>query len=63
MFLGEPIPGEPIQRYVDAAWGLYRVSGDTVYFDSLRDEHFFMIVHPSGALMRNLNGVSLSYRR
>jgi hypothetical protein len=63
MFLGSPMPGGEVQRYWDVAWGLYRISGDTVYFDSLRDEHYYMVFEVAGALKQNLAGSTLFYQK
>lgn len=63
LFLGEPIPDLPVLRYVDAVWGLYSLPGDTIYMHSLRNERYTMLVHSSGALMRDQAGVAIAYRR
>lgn len=63
MYLGSPLPGGEVQRYVDVAWGLYHMSGDTVFFDSLRDEHYYMVFEVAGGLKQNLSGSTLFYQK
>jgi hypothetical protein len=63
MFHGEPLQGgEVIHRY-DVAWGLHRLSGDTVYLSSVRGEQYFMVVQASGSLSQELAAAVLTYRR
>lgn len=63
MYQGRPlVGGEVVHRY-DVAWGLQRMSGDTVYLDSVRGEHYFMVFQASGTLMQELAGSLLLYRR
>lgn len=63
MFRGEPTPGGEVVHRYDVAWGLHHISGDTVYLNSLRGEHYFMIVQASGSLTQELVGQRLHYRR
>ena len=63
MFRGEPLPGGEVQHYYDVAWGLHRISGDTVYLTSIRGEHYFMVFQASGSLTQQLSGNLLQYRR
>ncbi len=63
MFRGQPLPGGEIVESFDVAWGLHRMSGDTIYLDSVRGEHYFMLRQPSGSLTQDLGGSTLVYRR
>lgn len=63
MFRGEPLPGGEVQHYYDVAWGLHRISGDTVYLSSIRGERYFMVFQASGSLTQDLSGNRLQYRR
>lgn len=63
MFQGAPLPGGIVQHRNDVAWGLYRLSGDTVYFDSLRGEHYYMVFQVAGPLVQELAGAILLYEK
>lgn len=63
MFMGAPLVGGEVVRRTDVAWGLYHISGDTVYFDSLRGEHYFMVFQVAGPLNQNLAGAILFYQK
>jgi hypothetical protein len=63
MFRGDPLPGGEVQHYYDVAWGLHRISGDTVYFSSIRGERYHMVFQASGTLTQELAGNRLQYRR
>ena len=63
MFRGQPLPGGEVVHRFDVAWGLYRTSRDTVYFDSVRGEHYFMVRTAGGSLVQELVGSILHYRR
>lgn len=63
MFRGQPLPGGEVVQTVDVAWGLHHMSGDTIYLDSVRGEHYFMILQASGSLTQDLAGATLVYRR
>lgn len=48
----------------DVASGTYRISTDTVYFDSVRPgEEYFMVFQVSGSLTQELGGSILIYRK
>lgn len=63
MFQGQPLAGGEVVHRFDVAWGLHRMSGDTVYLDSVRGEHYFMVFQAAGSLMQELAGALLLYRR
>jgi hypothetical protein len=63
MFRGEPLPGGEVQHYFDVAWGLHRISGDTVYLQSIRGERYFMVFQAAGSLSQTLGATTLQYRR
>jgi hypothetical protein len=63
MYQGAPLPGGEVQHRNDVAWGLFRISGDTVYFDSLRGEHYYMVFQIAGPLVQELAGSRLVYTR
>ena len=52
-----------IRRTTDVAAGIYRFAGDTVYFDSTRGEHYFMVFQIAGSLTQELAGARLVYRK
>ena len=60
---GVPIAGQTLQRKWDVAFGAYRISGDTVYFDSVRDEHYFMVFTAAGGMAQDLVGSRLYYTK
>ena len=62
MFRGQPLAGGEVQRYFDVAWGLQRISGDTVYLSSLRGEEYYMVFQAAGTLLQQLGGGLLNYR-
>jgi hypothetical protein len=62
MFRGQPLAGGEVQRYYDVAWGLHRISRDTVYLSSLRGEEYFMVFQAAGSLTQHLGGAILNYR-
>lgn len=48
----------------DVASGTYRISQDTVYFDSVRPgEEYFMVFQAAGSLTQQLGGSILVYRK
>jgi hypothetical protein len=55
-------PGE-VTFVTDVAAGLYKISGDTLYLDSTRGEHYFMTFQSSGSLTQLLGGNILVYRK
>lgn len=61
MYQGAPLPGGEVVHRIDVAWGLYRISADTVYFDSLRGEHYYMVFQVAGPLVQELAGSTLVY--
>jgi hypothetical protein len=64
LFRGEPLAGAEIRFTTDVAYGLFRIAGDSVYFDSLRGEHYAMVFHATGsALNQDLAGSVLLYRK
>ena len=63
MFRGSPLPGGEIRHTYDVAWGLHRISGDTVYLSSIRGERYFMVFQAAGSLRQQLAGTDLQYRR
>jgi hypothetical protein len=64
LFHGATLQGGEVQQRFDVQYGLYRLAGDTVYFDSLTDEHYFMVLQAAGPLVQDLKGVAtLVYRR
>lgn len=64
LYRGEPIAGAEIRRTTDVAYGLFRIAGDTVYFDSLRGEHYSMLFQVAGtSLNQELAGAVLLYRK
>lgn len=62
MFRGQPLPGGEVQHYYDVAWGLHRISHDTVYLSSLRGEEYHMVFQAAGSLTQQLGGGLLNYR-
>jgi hypothetical protein len=58
-----PLKGGDIRRVIDVAAGTYRFSGDTVFFDSTRGEHYHMVFQVAGSLMQELAGALLVYRK
>jgi hypothetical protein len=52
-----------VRRTTDVAAGIYRFAGDTVYFDSTRGEHYFMVFQIAGSLTQELAGARLVYRK
>jgi hypothetical protein len=63
MFRGEPLPGGEVRHYYDVAWGLQRISGDTVYLTSIRGEKYHMVFQATGSLTQQLAGNTLQYKR
>lgn len=64
LYRGEPLAGGEIKRTTDVAYGLFRIAGDSVYFDSLRGEHYAMVFHVAGtSLDQELAGSVLVYRK
>lgn len=47
----------------DTARGTYRFAGDTVFLDSTRDEHYYMVFQVSGSLQQVLGESTLVYRK
>jgi hypothetical protein len=47
----------------DTARGTYRFARDTVFFDSTRDEHYYMVFQVSGSLQQLLGESTLVYRK
>ncbi|MGQ0561758.1 MAG: hypothetical protein ACT443_07790 [Gemmatimonadota bacterium] len=47
----------------DTARGTYRLVGDSVFFESTRDEHYFMTFQAAGSLVQELAGSILIYRK
>jgi hypothetical protein len=47
----------------DTARGTYRFAGDTVFLDSTRDEHYYMVFQSSGSLQQLLGESTLVYRK
>jgi hypothetical protein len=62
MFRGQPLPGGEVQHYYDVAWGLHRISRDTVYLSSLRGEEYHLVFQAAGSLTQQLGGGLLNYR-
>ena len=58
-----PLKGGDIRRVVDVSAGTYRFAGDTVFFDSTRGEHYFMVFQIAGSLTQELAGAVLIYRK
>ena len=48
---------------VDEAAGTFRFSADTVFLDSTRGEHYYMVFQVAGSLTQELNGSRLVYRK
>jgi hypothetical protein len=47
----------------DTARGTYRFAGDTVFLDSTRDEHYYMVFQAAGSLQQVLGESTLVYRK
>lgn len=47
----------------DTARGMFRLVGDTVFFDSTRGENYYMTFQASGSLMQRLGESLLLYRK
>ena len=62
MFRGQPLHGGEVQHYYDVAWGLHRISHDTVYLSSLRGEAYYLVFQAAGSLTQRLGGGLLNYR-
>jgi hypothetical protein len=54
--------GTIVQRS-DTARGVYRFVGDTVFLDSTRDEHYYMVFQAAGSLQQVLGESTLVYRK
>ena len=58
-----PMQGGDVRHLTDVAAGTYRISRDTVYFDSTRSEQYFMVFQTAGSLTQELGGSTLVYRK
>ena len=58
-----PKIGGSIHTETDVAVGQYRISNDTVFFNSTRSEHYIMIYISQQALRQELGGSTLLYNR
>jgi len=52
-----------VRRTTDVAAGVYRFAGDTLFLDSTRGEHYFMVFQIAGSLTQELAGARLVYRK
>lgn len=58
-----PKIGGSIRTETDVAIGRYRISNDSVFFDSTRGEHYLMVYISHQALKQELGGSTLLYNR